>query len=354
MVGTGDPWSPPLVRNAPRRIVSVPLATALIAGAGLGCDYRSSATSPDPGWDAGAQDLGDPGVDAVRLPDVTMTWHAPDGGAYVGPHGGSVDLLRFAAFGDVRPPNQDDTANYPSAIVASVMDGIATLGVPFAVASGDYMFAATRNEAGVNAQLDLLLAAESRYAGRVFHALGNHECTGATASNCPLGNETPNVRAFHDRLASDYPMPWFDFVVQTSRGDAHFIATAPNAWGPQQAAWLASALQQPALYTIVIAHEEPGPSQGPGSLPIEDAIRARPGGVTLRIYGHSHTYDHPAANAVVTGNGGAPLSNGRGAYGFVGVVQREDANLVVTAYEIGTPPMVADSFVLTPGGALTR
>jgi hypothetical protein len=162
------------------------------------------------------------------------------------------------------------------------------------------------------------------------------------------------VRRYHDRLARAYPSPWYDFVVATGLGDAHFVVTAPNAWGPSQAAWLPAALAQEARYTIVVAHEPPGPREAPGSAAIESAIAARPGGVTLRLYGHSHLYEHPHPNAIITGNAGAPLSSFAGCYGFAGIAQRDDGNLVVTAYDVGRPPMVVDSFVLTPGGTLTR
>ena len=103
----------------------------------------------------------------------------------------------------------------------------------------------------------LFVAAERSFSGYIFHALGNHECTGATAVNCPLGNETPNIRAFRARLVADHPGLYYDFVVHTMLGDAHFILTAPNAWTAAQDAWLARALAMPATYTITVAHVPP-------------------------------------------------------------------------------------------------
>lgn len=270
----------------------------------------------------------------------------------VGPEGGAVARMSFGVFGDVRPPSPNNTAMYPASIVAAVFDGISSTGAQFAVASGDYMFATNATNAG--AQVGMLLAAEARFGGHVFHALGNHECTGASASNCPLGNETALIQVYRARLAPAYAAPYFDWIVRTDLGDAHFIATAPNAWSPAQQAWLDRALAISARYTIVIAHEPPGNRQAPGSVAIESAVRARPTGVTLRLYGHTHEYRHVSANAIIAGNAGAPLASASGEYGFVVVEQRADANLVVTAYTIGHPAMVADSFVLTPGGALTR
>jgi hypothetical protein len=99
----------------------------------------------------------------------------------------------------------------------------------------------------------------------------------------------------------------------------------------------------------VLAHEPPG-RDAPGTAAIESAICARVGGVTLRLYGHTHEYQHNETNAIIAGNAGAPLSFGA-VYGFVVVEQRADGNVIVTAYELGRPSTIVDSFVLTPAGA---
>jgi hypothetical protein len=155
-------------------------------------------------------------------------------------------------------------------------------------------------------------------------------------------------------IIPDYDHVYYDFTVRTRHGDAHFIATAPNAWNDTQRAWLDRVLAVPARYTFVLAHEPPDSSRPSGSDAIEQAMMRRSGGITLRLYGHVHNYQHPLPNAIVTGNAGAPLTGTGSYFGFVIVQQQEDANLVVTAYEIGSPPMVRDSFVLTPEGTLTR
>jgi hypothetical protein len=334
---------------------------------------RDAGATPDRGSADATADLGGPtdrpaptddGLHPMDVPAPPMDVPAPpmdvpaprmdattsDGA--VGPLGGAVSRLRFGVFGDVRPPSENQTTLYPTAIVTAVMDGIASAGAQFAVANGDYMFASTN--AAASAQVSLLLGAESRFPGHVFHSMGNHECNGASASNCPAGTETQQIQVYRSRLAPAYGTPYFDWVVRTDLGDAHFIAAAPNAWSPAQQAWFTAALAQPARYTVVIAHEPPGRREAPGSVAIEDAIRARPGGVTLRLYGHTHEYRHQSANAVIVGNAGAPLASATGTYGFVVVEQRADGDLVVTAYNIGRPAMVADSFVLTPAGSLTR
>src|SRR5947199_116956 len=67
-------------------------------------------------------------------------------------------------------------------------------GAQFVVGTGDYMFAST--SAGVSAQVALFKQARANYAGPVYLDMGNHECNGYTNSNCPNGDETPNVQAF--------------------------------------------------------------------------------------------------------------------------------------------------------------
>ena len=109
----------------------------------------------------------------------------------------SAGTFRFAVFGDVRPAQENDTANYPKDIVTGLFTQIAAQSPNFVVGTGDYMFAGSTNSTAVDAQLAMLLDAEKGFAGPIYHALGNHECTGATASNCPNGNETANVRALH-------------------------------------------------------------------------------------------------------------------------------------------------------------
>ena len=295
-----------------------------------------SPVAPDAATDA----TRDAGVDVVPTSPITA-------------RGGTVDLMHFGVFGDVRPPNENETASYPTAIVSQVFDGMTALNAQFAVGTGDYMFANVAS--AVNAQLDALTGAQhTHFANHIFFAMGNHECTGGDASNCPSGNETSNVMAFRSRLISDQSALWYDFTIHTSLGDAHFIVTSENAWGTPQSTWFNTAMAARAMYTIVVAHEPPTAfTQGPGGLPTETAIAMRTGGVSLRLYGHTHEYRRINPNGVVAGNAGATLSP-TGVYGFVMVDQRRDGNLVVTAYGLGRPPAPVESWVVTPGGAATR
>jgi hypothetical protein len=74
----------------------------------------------------------------------------------------------------------------------------------------------------------------------------------------------------------------------------------------------------------------------------------------MRLYGHTHEYRRISTNAVISGNAGAPLEVPTSSYGFLMVQQRSDGNVVVTAYDVGTPPTIRDSFVVTPQGASTH
>lgn len=315
----------------------------------VGLVLLSSCSNPSR-TDAGGGDGGEMDVSEDIIVDA-----GPQDSGPIGPMGGTVDHFRFAAFGDVRPPTENDVAHYPTAIIGEVIGGIAEANVQFAIGTGDYMFVSNGGaDVLAGQQLDLLRTAEQRFNGYVFHALGNHECNTGTSSNCPNGSETINVRAFRERLQADLPAIYFDWTVRTAMGDAHFIATAPNAWSSSQAAWLDRVLAIPATYTFVIAHETPTDDRAPGSMAIEDAVRMRATPVTLRLYGHLHTYRHIEANAIVVGNAGAPLSTAASRYGFTVVEQRADGNVVITAYTVGHPAMVEDTFVLRPDGTITQ
>jgi hypothetical protein len=309
-------------------------------GPGSDADITDATTSDDAASDAAS--------DASEACDGGDASDASDGGG----------LLRFAVFGDVRPPNFDDTANYPTMVVDAVMDAIQAQGAQFAVGTGDYMFAYDNSASAANAQLDLLLAAERRFSGRVYHAMGNHECTTASTSNCPTGNESTLVQAFHTRLIPDRAAPYYDWTTPTPLGDAHFVVTAPNAWSDAQAAWLTTALAASGVrYTFVIAHEPPtSTTVPPGTAPIEMAMNASASPVTLRLYGHVHYYRHMGTNVIVVGNGGAPLSgtSAGAVFGFTIVEQRADGDVVITAYELGSPPTVLESFVLHPDGTASH
>ena len=137
--------------------------------------------------------------------------------------------------------------------------------------------------------------------------------------------------------------------------DAHFISTAPNAWSTAQQTWLRTAPVWTATYaTFVLAHE---PLTRRGHLQVlrrSIALWQRAsGGVTLRLYGHTHEYRHLTsygANVVVDGNAGAPLDGSGTYYGFAIVDQETDGSITFTAYQVGNPPTVVESWSVNANG----
>lgn len=257
----------------------------------------------------------------------------------------SAGTFRFAVFGDVRPPDSGDTASYPKAVIASLFRQIAAQSPDLVVGTGDYMFASTSDAAAIDAQLALLTDAEKAYAGPIYHALGNHECTGATASNCPRGDETANMRAFMHQLAPPgATTPYFRVDVDTGHGAAKLVFVAANAWSDAQAAWLEAQLADPTAYTFVIRHEPPSASQAMGVAPSETIIHRHP--LTLELLGHFHRYQRLDGKHLISGNAGAPLSSGAH-YGFLLVDLLANGNLAVSEIDEATGD-TRDTFVVCP------
>ncbi len=276
----------------------------------------------------------------------------------VGGDGGTLSRLQFAVVGDTRPPSVDDTAAYPTDVIDRIYAGIEAL-VPrpaFAVSTGDYLFASDRS-GQARPQLDLYLRARSRYSGALYPALGNHECTGATASNCGPGARdgvTEPYAAFLEKLLSPIGKsdPYYSIRVDADDGSwtAKLVFVAANAWSPAQAGWLDSALTVPTTYTFVVRHEPASAATAPGVAPSEEIMLRHP--YTLAIVGHSHTYEHSssAPREVVIGNGGAPLT-GKKPYGFGVFARQGDGTIAVDMVHWQTGLLdPAFHFVVTPGG----
>ncbi len=256
----------------------------------------------------------------------------------------SAGTFRFAVFGDVRPAQENDTANYPKDIVAGLFTQIAAQSPNFVVGTGDYMFAGSTNSTAVDAQLAMLLDAEKGFSGPIYHALGNHECTGATASNCPNGNETANVRGFMSKLVpAGTTTPYYRVDVDTGAGNAKIVVVAANAWSPTQAAWLETQLADPTAYTFVVRHEAASVTQTNGAAASEAIVHNHP--LTLELLGHWHRYEKLDERHIVSGNGGAPLSTGH--YGFVLVDLLTNGNLSVTEIDQATGA-AGDAFTICP------
>jgi hypothetical protein len=271
----------------------------------------------------------------------------------IGPSGGTIDTLRFAVVGDTRPPVINDTKGYPTAIITQIWQGVAALDPPFAVTTGDYLFSSP-NGGQAAPQLDLYLNARKAFPHITFAAIGNHECTGATDSNCgPSGKdgETDNYKQFMSKMLAPIgqKLPYYAIPITGSGGwTAKIVVTAMNAWDDQQAAWLDQTLAQPTTYTFVVRHESWTVSNAPGVTPCNQLISQHP--LTLLIVGHAHTYVHsPKNREIIVGNGGAPLV-GSVNYGFVMVSQRPDQAIKVDLHDYATGA-IADSFAIHADGS---
>ena len=252
----------------------------------------------------------------------------------VGTDGGSVSRLVFAVVGDTRPATIDDTGGYPAEVITTIYAGIRALEPrpSMVLSTGDYMFASTSPRGGdsqAGPQLDIYMQARGRFSGPLFPALGNHECTGATSSNCGRGTAdgmTANYVAFLEKMLAPLgrtdPYYAIDVAALDRTWTAKFVFIAANAWSSAQEAWLETALARPTTYTFVVRHEPASATSAPGVTPSEVVMARHP--YTLAIVGHSHTYvhDRESPRQVLVGNGGAPLSSKD--YGFAVFSQRAD------------------------------
>ncbi|HXN31888.1 MAG TPA: hypothetical protein VN894_08505, partial [Polyangiaceae bacterium] len=251
----------------------------------------------------------------------------------IGARGGTVSTLYFAVVGDTRPATVDDTAGYPLAIISKIFEDLESLDPApvFGVSTGDYMFASTRGGQAAP-QLALYLHARAAFSGIMFPAMGNHECTGATASNCGAGNAdgvTENYSQFLAKMLEPIgqTQPYYSFGVSAASGawTAKFVVVAANAWDDVQAHWLEATLDRSTTYTFIVRHEPASAIAAPGVIPAEQIQSLHP--YTLSIVGHAHTYAKTGPREVVIGNGGAPLTSSRANYGFGLVQQRPDGSI---------------------------
>ena len=190
-------------------------------------------------------------------------------------------------------------------------------------------------------QLDLYLGARAKYSGTTFAAMGNHECTGATASNCGAGSAngiTNNYTAFLEKMLGPIGKtdPFYSVHVDAADGSwtSKMVFVAANAWGPAQATWLDAELAKPTTYTFLVRHESHSVTQAPGVAPAEQIMAKYP--YTLSFVGHTHTYEHfSTSREVVVGNGGAPATGSKN-YGFAIAQQRPDKAIQVDMLDYAT------------------
>jgi hypothetical protein len=266
-------------------------------------------------------------------PGSTYSGGAAPGGS-VGASGGSVSRLYFAVVGDTRPASEDDTGGYPTGVITQIYGAMAALSPSptFAVATGDYQFAAPTGTQGAT-QIDLYLSARAKYPGTLFPTMGNHECTGATASNCGQGHQdgmTNNYSAFLSKMLAPIGQtsPHYEIDVDASDGSwtAKLLFVAANAWDQTQADWLDAAMGKTTTYTFLVRHESASASSAPGVGPAENIMAKHP--YTLSIVGHTHSYQQSGPREIIVGNGDAPLSGGAD-YGFAMLSQQPDGSIAV-------------------------
>lgn len=269
--------------------------------------------------------------------------------------GGELATLDFAVVGDTRPAFKEATNAYPTTIINKIWLDVAQLAqpVPFALTTGDYIFA--KPESAQSApQLDLYLKAQAAFSGQVWHAMGNHECTSATDSNCgPYGVDgmTLSYKNFIQKMVAPTGVNDAYYVVHYRAKDkawtAKIVVIAANAWSDKQGFWLNAAMNQPTTYTIVLRHESSLATSAPGVTPSQAIIGKYP--YTMLIVGHTHTYQNfPGQREVIVGNGGAPLTSGKN-YGYVVVRQRPDTALEFRAFEYMNQ-LQMDKFAVMPAG----
>jgi hypothetical protein len=264
--------------------------------------------------------------------------------------------LVFGAFGDIRPANPDDTANFPDTIISAIFAGLQSKGVTFSVDAGDHCFqSTTASGAACHAQfLRFMNDMNANYSGTLIPTLGNHEACGqmaATTGNCTSWTSG----LIHDFLVDvvqpttgQSANPYYSIAVYGSWGTAKFVHVAANAWTSGQNTWLTNTLNVATDYTFVVRHEPFNDTRAPGVTPSESLYQSHynSGTLTLSITGHTHLIQLPGGTQpygdpfgatqpyeIILGNAGAPLDAGP-YYGYA-VLQRRvsDGAIVTQAYK---------------------
>lgn len=249
--------------------------------------------------------------------------------------GGTVGLLRFAVTGDTRPPQCEQTAQYPTAIINGIADAAKARHAQFGLDLGDHMYVCNGDLPTATAQMNLYMNAVRRFPGTWFMTMGNHECYHGP---CLLGSQNANYVAFMQALAPIASKPYYSFNVETSLGRVSFVIIADNAWDSVQQQWLEAALTDAdahAKYTIVARHHPEGDTSvttNPASMAI-----VRQHKFALFLTGHTHDYHHQTTDNgrdVVIGTGGAPLVSTGTFNGYAMVEQQASGQLQVSVYNL--------------------
>jgi hypothetical protein len=265
----------------------------------------------------------------------------------------AMSNLVFGAFGDVRPPNPNDTANFPDGILSHIFSGLQAKGILLAVDAGDHCFQSSISSGSYcHAQFVSHFMADltANYSGRLLPTMGNHEGCGTNAAT------TGSCTSWTSGLVHDYLVdvvlpttgqsssPFYSIAVYGSWGTAKFVHVAANAWTSAQETWLTNTLNVPTNYTFVIRHEPNNDARAPGVTPSEALYSSHysAGTLTLSITGHTHLVQLPGGTQpygdsfgatepyeVILGNAGAPLDAGP-YYGFATLTRRASDGAIVT------------------------
>jgi hypothetical protein len=283
----------------------------------------------------------------------------PGGGSGSGSGSGSnvtkTSDLVFAVVGDTRPSSIDDTSNYPTAVITKIFQDIesASPKVQFAIGTGDYQFASTSGSEQ-QPQLNKYMTARAGFSGSFYPAMGNHECTGYTASNCGSGNPdgiTTNMTDFISTMLSPIGQSNPYYVENVAAPDnswtAKFVFIACNAWTSAQASWLSQQLAISTTYTFVIRHESVADMAETKCAASQTTVNANP--LTLLIVGHTHEYSHESNDKeIINGIGGAPLT-GNINFGYTIIARNSDGTLTVTTYDYQSGSVI-DTFKIKADG----
>ena len=266
----------------------------------------------------------------------------------------SSDLV-FAVVGDTRPSSIDDTTNYPTSIITKIFEDIqnASPKVQFAIGTGDYQYASTTGSEQAP-QIAKYMTARAGFSGPFYPAMGNHECTGFTDSNCGTGNTdgvTKNLTAFLSTMLGPISetKPYYveNVAASDSSWTAKLVFIACNAWDSTQASWLTQQLAVSTTYTFVVRHESAADMSGTKCSASQTTVSAHP--LTLLIVGHTHEYSHEASEKeIINGLGGAPLTSGTN-YGYTILTRNSDGTVTVTTYEYQSGSVI-DTFKIKADG----
>lgn len=264
-------------------------------------------------------------------------------------NGGYLETLSFAITGDTRPPNSDDTAGYPTAIINTIWQDIQNFSPrpAFALTTGEYMDASPTGTQAAP-QMSLYLTARAKFSNPVFYTLSNFECDGNVADNCgtPCTSSTgscptPNYSSFMNSMiaAINQTLPYYSFTVKSNTGawTTKFIVVACNAWSTTQSNWFNATLAVPTTYTFVVSHYPTSVTTAPcmAASPSVPTIMSRYP-YNLFITGHTNTYAYYASQKqVVVGNGGAPLS-GSVNYGYAIITLLPSGQFQLDEYDYST------------------